>query len=89
MQRRTSRGDLLQKEILVRIFSVENKISTRHRIYAPRGRWLSDSDIDKALEQIAEKIEKQLPGQEYTLVQVAPTRFNFVWRGTKECPSSK
>jgi hypothetical protein len=76
-------GEPLFKAIQVKVFSPANKRSCLQVHRAPQGQGISAQGIDTILAQTAEKIERTWPSEEYGLVAIGPTSFNFVWRKSK------
>ena len=82
---RDKQGNQLYPWLRIRVFERENKKfhTTTHRI---PGKCFTEQDIEKALTEYANKIEKIAPRDEYGIVQIAPNVFNFVWRAYKSSP---
>lgn len=80
---RAQSGEPLFKAIHVTVFHPGNKRPARQVHRAPHGQGISAKGIDIILAQTADKIEKAWPAEEYSLVTVGPTSFNFVWRKKK------
>jgi hypothetical protein len=76
-------GEQLCKAIQIKVFSPQNKRSALQVHRAPFGKGISADGIDMILAQTAEKIERIWPSEEYGLVTLGPTSFNFVWRNSK------
>lgn len=74
----------LFKAVHIKVFHPGNKRHALQVHRAPHGRGINAHGIDVLLANTAEKIEKTWPGQEYSLVPIGPTTFNFVWRSPGE-----
>lgn len=79
----------LVKGFMIRVFDVGNKRATTRRFHAPGGNGYTAEAIDGMLGVIAEDLERKLPKDEYSLVEVNPTHFNFVWRGKRNPQASQ
>jgi hypothetical protein len=71
------------KEILFRIFEPGNKASRLLKLRAKPGAFYNEEAVDAALLLAAEKVEAVYPSHEYTVVQIGPAHFNFVWVGAR------
>lgn len=71
------------KTVTVRIFEPGNKIARTRRCVALKGQHWTEHGIQQLLEYMASEIEKVMPLEEYELVELNPSRFNFVHRGVK------
>jgi hypothetical protein len=71
------------KTVTIRIFNIGNGGKTTRKFHAAQGKVYSEADIDDLVERVAEDLERRLPQEEYSLVQVGPASFNFVWRGSR------
>jgi hypothetical protein len=80
---RAQSGERLFKGIEIRVFFPGNKRSVRQVHRAPAGRGLNERGVDLILEQTAAKVERSWPKEEYGMVQLSPSSFNFVWRATR------
>jgi hypothetical protein len=67
------------KEIRFRVFEPGNNASRMLKLRAPAGQVYNEAAVDAALFQVAEKVEAVYPSHEYTVVQIGPAHFNFVW----------
>jgi hypothetical protein len=77
-------GEPLFKAIQITVFLPGNKRPVRQVHRAPCGRGITADGIDIILAQTADKIEKTWPMEEYSVVALSPSSFNFVWRNKKE-----
>jgi hypothetical protein len=68
---------VLHPNIRVRIFMPGNKASICKTLWNAEG-------IEAQLSHTAAQIEKNHPDDEYRLVELGPSRFNFVWVGKKQ-----
>ncbi len=67
------------RNVIVKVFSVENKKFTVRRFHARKGTHFVESDIEKILDGFVDEIERQMPHSEYRMTQVGPGAYNFVW----------
>lgn len=74
----------MTKSLKVRIFFPGNKRSKLRVYRAPSGHAFNEKGVDHLLVKIADKVEKMFPDQEYSLVPIGGTAFNFVWRGARQ-----
>jgi hypothetical protein len=70
--------------IRVRIFMPGNKRSIQKTFVAPSGRLWNSACIEAQLAHTAAQIEKNHPNEEYRLVPLGPSRFNFAWVATRQ-----
>lgn len=69
------------KSVKIRIFEPGNKRSNLLIKRAPARHVFNDKGIDTILVKAAEYVEKRWPGEDYALVPLGPSAFNFVHRG--------
>lgn len=82
---RCSKSRKLTRRIVIKIFAPDNVYSQKRIIVASGGRHFSDEGIEKILEDVAEEIDRRMPGHEYELVElIEGAHFNFVCRGERE-----
>ncbi|MBZ5700270.1 MAG: hypothetical protein LAN84_00325 [Acidobacteriia bacterium] len=79
----------LWKCVTLRVFNVWNNGKTTRKFRAKPGHGYSEEAIEKMLEETANDLERRLPQHEYSLVQVGPAAFNFVWRREREAPAGQ
>lgn len=72
-----------RKQIQVKLFLPGNKKFRLETIRAPKGQCFTSSGEDFVLAKVAVELEKNFPGDEYTMVQVGKGKYNFVWAGKK------
>lgn len=77
----------LWKSVTIRVFNVWNDGKTTRTFHAKPGHGYSEEAVDKLLEEVANDLERRLPREEFSVVQVGPAAFNFVWRETREAPA--
>jgi hypothetical protein len=80
---RAESGELLAKSVRIKIFTPGNKRAVTRVHLAGSGRGIGVDGVDGLLKRTADKIEQQWPAEEYSLVQVGPFAFNFVWRASQ------
>ena len=89
MKHFVGKGDVQAwKTITVRVFNVGNDGKTTRKFRAAPGKAYTEADIDDLLEKVADDLERRLPKEEFSLVQVGPASFNFVWRAPREAQSA-
>lgn len=70
------------KHIDVKLFDPTNKrVIRRVRLRAPRGRHFTEIGITQALLDLADIVDRELPGHDYRPVQTGASTYNFVWDG--------
>lgn len=74
----SAKGEPLVKSITVKLFAEGNVGYRKYKINAGAGRGFTEAQVQTQLEELAEHIEKAMPGVEHRLVQIAPNSFNFV-----------
>lgn len=74
----SAKGEPLVKSITVKLFAEGNVGYRKYKINAGAGRGFTEAQVQTQLEELAERIEKAMPGVEHRLVQIAPNAFNFV-----------
>jgi hypothetical protein len=72
------------KQIQVKIFEPGNKKSLSHTYRAPQGAAFAPEAIEHLLHRLCENVEKEYPGEDYKLIAVGPSSFNFVHQGKAE-----
>lgn len=80
---RAQSGEPIVKAIHITVFQPGNKRPAREVHHAPPGRGISALGIDTILAQTSDKIERTWPTEDYGLVALGRTSFNFVWRGKR------
>jgi hypothetical protein len=48
------------------------------------GKCFTEKNVDAVLERVAEKIETDFPHWEFTMMQVGPNSYNFIYAGLKQ-----
>lgn len=71
------------KLITIRVFHVGNEGKTTTKFHAGPGKAYTEDNIEALLEKIAEDLDQRLPQEEYSIIQVGPQSFNFVWQGKR------
>lgn len=71
------------KRIRVKLFLPGNQKFVRKTFAAKPGHRLTEDGLDQILEFAVDQVEKLFPGHEYSMVQVGPRDFNFVWISEK------
>jgi hypothetical protein len=89
MKRIAKGGGQLWRSVTVRVFNVGNDGKTTRKFFANPGHGFNEEGIDNLLEKVADDLERRLPNEQYSLVQVGPASFNFVWRETRGAPGSQ
>jgi DivIVA domain-containing protein len=72
------------KSVIVKIFDRENSGYTVRKFHADPGKGYSADEVDRFLDALATDLEKRFPEDEFGMVEVAPSVFNFVWRGKRQ-----
>lgn len=75
---------MLVRHILIKVFQPGNKLSRTLRLQAPPRKGFSEQGIQSALKQVADRIERLHPLEEYELKELKGHQFNFVHIGTRE-----
>lgn len=81
-------GEQLFKAVRIRIFHPGNKRSVTQFHRAQQGQGITAQGIDSILKHTADKIETSWPSEEYSMVQLSPSSFNFVWRAGEQIEAS-
>lgn len=71
------------KQLTIKVFAPQNKVHKTYYLRAKSGNIFTPEGIEYALQQFAGNIEKAHPYEEYSLKQISPRDFNFVWIGKK------
>lgn len=74
---------MIIRSLKVKVFRVGNKGFVVQTNHAGQKKHFTADGIEKMLAQYAEQIEKNMPNEEYKLVQVGRGEFNFVHVETK------
>jgi hypothetical protein len=78
-----SAGARLYRFVRFKIFRPDNKSFEKQELRAPSRKGIDDEAIQRALFQIADRLEKALPEYDYHCAEIAPNQFNFVCDGKK------
>jgi hypothetical protein len=73
-------GQQIFKAVHLKIFFPGNKKAHRQTVRAPYGQAFNAEGIERLLRDAADQIEKKWPTEQYALVALGPSSFNFVWR---------
>jgi hypothetical protein len=76
-------GEQLWHYLVIRVFNVNNDGAITKRFVAGAGRGYTSEGIDKMPDEVADDLDRLRPNDDFELVQIAPNRFNFVWRGKR------
>jgi hypothetical protein len=82
MKRLSKSGELMVKTVHLKVVLPDKVIKQTAR--AAVGRGYTPENVDKILEDFAEKLEKAYPLIEFRLVPVGKAAFNFICNGEKE-----
>lgn len=78
--------DVLVKSLTLRVFAIGNASSTKRVLHAGRGKGYSFKAVREILESVAVDLYKRFPREEFVLVKVGPSNWNFVHRGKRVEP---
>jgi hypothetical protein len=82
-------GPRIYKVVQVRVFNIGNDGFTTRRFKAAAGQGFNDHGIEGLLERIVDDLEKRFPAEDFTVVQVGPASYNFVWKGKRAAPATQ
>jgi hypothetical protein len=72
--------------LVLKIFAPGNKKVLATKIYkAGKGHVFNEDGVQRILEDMGDQLERQLPGQDFRLVELSGGRFNFI-NVTEELP---
>jgi hypothetical protein len=77
-------GNVIYPMVTLKLFSVRNTHCRIQKIKAPKGKCWGEAAIQQILTDTADALERELPDEEYRIVEVGPSSFNFVWAGHKK-----
>lgn len=76
------------RTVEMKIFAPGNRKFIRRRVIAGSKKAFTDAGVDGLLDLAASVVERLYPEHDYTVVEVGPGKFNFVWRGERAKPSA-
>ncbi len=68
----------------MQIFGPENGPVKRHKFTAGAGRVFTEDGITAVLEHVGNHLEQKFPGQDFRMIELGESEFNFVWAGGHE-----
>lgn len=83
MKRRDKEGNQLYKSLTIRVFLSNGARRTR-KLRAKDGMGWHSKGIEEFLEKLFEELERDYPYDEFKLIEISPTQFNFVYTRKKE-----
>jgi hypothetical protein len=73
----------IYKSVKVKVFGIGNTTATTRVLRSSAGKGFSSEGVDEMLDAVAADLEHRFPDDEYSLVPLGETQFNFVWRGRR------
>lgn len=80
----TKNGDRLFPWVKVRVFTPGNKQSKLQLVRAGNKKGFTSEGVDHVLDSACTWLEQRWPDQEFRMVQVGPTQYNFVHVGERK-----